>query len=94
MRPPPRGGAVFRPRFTLTILYFFGFLLLFCLAVAAPALYEVLQSAPPGPEQQTLAREAARRAVGPRLPIAALAALAATAVGTGARLLPGLRERR
>ncbi len=91
---PPRGGATFRPRFTLTILYFFAFLLLFCMAVAAPALTEVLQSTPPGPEQEAIAREAARRAVGPRLPIAALAALVATAIGLYARLLPGFRHPR
>ena len=94
MRIPPRGGATFRPRFTLTILYFFAFLLLFCAALAAPALLEVLRSMPPGPEQEAAAREAARRAVAPRLPIAALAALATTAVGLVARLLPGLRKPR
>jgi hypothetical protein len=89
--PPPRGGAAFRPRFTLTILYFFALLLLFCAAVATPALLEVLRSTPPGPEQEAIAREAARRAVGPKLPIAALAALVATAIGARARILPGLR---
>jgi len=91
---PPRGSATFRPRFTLTILYFFAFLLLFCLAVAAPALYEVLRSTPPGPEQEAIAREAARRAVGPRLPIATLAALVATGIGIYARVLPGVRAAR
>jgi hypothetical protein len=90
---PPRAGAAFRPRLTLTIVYFFAFLLLFCLALAAPALREVLESMPPGPEQEVAAREAARRAVGPRLPIAALAALATTAIGVSARLLPGFRRR-
>lgn len=92
MMPPPRSGAAFRPRFTLTILYFFAFLLLFCAALAAPALLEVLRQLPPGPEQENAAREAARRAVGPRLPIAALAALATTAVGVVGRLLPGFRR--
>ena len=92
---PPRGGATFRPRFTLTILYFFAFLLLFCAALAAPALLEVLRSVPPGPEQEAAAREAARRAlVTPRVPIAALAALATTALGIVARILPGLRRLR
>jgi hypothetical protein len=92
MMLPSRSGAAFRPRFTVTILYFFAFLLLFCAAFAAPALLEILRSMPPGPEQESAAREAARRAVGPRLPIAALAALATTAVGTVARLLPGARS--
>ena len=91
---PPRGSATFRPRFTLTILYFFAFLLLFCAAIAAPALHQVWQSVPPGPEQEAIAREAARRAVGPRLPIAALTALVETGIGIYARLLPGFRQRR
>jgi len=91
---PPRGGATFRPRFTLTILYFFAFLLLFCAALAAPALTEVVRTTPPGPEQEAIAREAARRAVGPRLPIAALAALVATAIGIYTRVLPGFRAAR
>jgi hypothetical protein len=90
---PPRGGATFRPRFTLTILYFCAFLLLFCAALALPALFEVWRTLPPGPEQEAAAREAARRAVGPRLPIAVLAALATTAIGLAARVLPGLRGR-
>jgi hypothetical protein len=91
MMLPPRGGAAFRPRFTLTIVYFLAFLLLFCAAVAAPALLEILRSVPPGPEQEAAAREAARHAVAPRLPIAALAALATTAIGIATRILPGLR---
>jgi hypothetical protein len=94
MPPPPRGRAVFRPRFTLTILYFSAFLLLFGLAAAAPALVEVLRTTPPGPEQEAIAREAARRAVGPRLPIATAAALVATGIGIYARLLPGFRAQR
>jgi hypothetical protein len=88
----PRRGTAFRPRLTLTIVYFFAFLLLFCLALAAPALHDVWRSMPPGAEQEAAAREAARRAVGPRLPIAALAALATTAIGVAARLLPGFRQ--
>ena len=91
MMLPPRGGAAFRPRFTLTILYFFAFLLLFSAALVAPALLAVLHGMPPGPEQEAAAREAARVALGPRLPIAALAALATTAVGVVARVLPGFR---
>jgi hypothetical protein len=91
---PPRGSATFRPRFTLTILYFFGFLLLFCAAIAAPALYQVWQSVPPGPEQEAMAREAARRSLSARVPLAALAALVATGVGIYARVLPGFRAAR
>jgi hypothetical protein len=93
---PPRAGAAFRPRFTLTIVYFFAFLLLFCAALAAPALYEVSQAIPGGPDPDAAAYdagyEAARRVVGPRVLLAALAALATTAVGVSARLLPGFRR--
>ena len=91
---PPRGGATFRPRFTLTILYFFAFLLLFCGAFAAPALVDVLRATPPGPEQEAVAREAARRALDARVPLAALAALVVTGIGIYARLLPGFRGAR
>jgi len=94
MLAPRRGGATFRPRFTLTLLYFFAFLLLFAFALAVPALLEVLRSTPPGPEQQAIAREAARRAVGPRLPIAAFAALVVTGIGICTRALPGFRGAR
>jgi hypothetical protein len=94
MMLPPRGGTAFRPRFTFTILYFFAFLLLFCAAFAAPDLLGVLRTMAPGPEQEAAAREAARRAVAPRLPIAALAALATTAIGVATRLLPGFRTPR
>jgi len=91
---PPRGGTAFRPRFTFTILYFFAFLLLFSAAFAAPDLLGVLRTMAPGPEQEAAAREAARRAVAPRLPVAALAALATTAIGVATRLLPGFRTPR
>jgi hypothetical protein len=40
------------------------------------------------------ARAAARRAVGPHLPIAVLAALVVTGIGIYARLLPGFRAAR
>jgi len=46
-RPP-----TFRPRFTLSLLYLFGFFLLYCLLFVAPELYEVMQNVPTGPEQE------------------------------------------
>ena len=85
---------MFRPRFTLTILYLAGFFLLYCVALAAPVLLEVARSVPPGPEQQAASFDAARAAMGPRLPIALAAAVATTALGIVARVLPGLRRPR
>ena len=58
MTHPARGGAVFRPRFSLTILYFAGFFLLYCAGLAAPVLLDVWRSMPPGPEQQAASFDA------------------------------------
>jgi hypothetical protein len=88
---PQGGGAVFRPRFTLTILYFAGFFLLYAAALVAPALLEVARSVPPGPAQETASYDAARAALSARMPIALVAALATLALGIFARVLPGLR---
>jgi fructose-specific phosphotransferase system IIC component len=85
------GGAVFRLRSTLTLLYLFAFVVLYCLAIAAPAMLDILRSLPPGPEQEAAAREAVRSAVGPRLLAAVVAAVITTAVAARARILPGLR---
>ena len=84
---------MFRPRFTLTILYFAGFFLLYCAGLAAPVLLDVWRSMPPGPEQQAASFDAVRAAIGPRIPITLVAALATTALGIVARVLPGLRRR-
>jgi hypothetical protein len=85
-RPP-----TFRPRFTLSLLYLFGFFLLYCLILVAPELYEVLRNVPTGPEQEQAAQEAARRAIQPRLPFALAAALVTTVVAARAGWLPGMR---
>ena len=86
-RPP-----TFQPRFTLSLLYLFGFFLLYCLLLVAPELHEVMQNVPTGPEQQQAAQEAARQAVRPRLLYALAAALATTVVAPRAGWLPGLRR--
>jgi hypothetical protein len=91
--PSRGGGAVFRPRFTLTILYFAGFFLLFCAGLAAPAMLEVWRSTAPGPAQQAASFDAVRASLGPQIPIALAAAFVTTAVGIAARVLPGLRRR-
>jgi hypothetical protein len=87
-RPP-----TFQPRFTLGIFYLFGFFVLFCLIAVAPELYAVLESVPPGPELEEAAREATRRAIRPRFPVALGAALLTTFVASRAGWLPGMRKR-
>ena len=80
-----------RPRFTLMILYLFGFFFLYCFLLVAPALWEVLTSLPPGPEQEEAARRAAKETIQPRLWIAVVAAVVTAGVGIHRGLLPGTR---
>jgi hypothetical protein len=91
--PPPRlqrrPRPEMRPRFTLLMLYLFVFFFAFCLILVGPALWEVLQSMPPGPEQEAAAKEAARRAASGKLLIAFGLAVAATGIGAYRGWLPG-----
>ena len=90
-QPPysSRPRATFQPRFTIGLSYGVAFFLLYCLLLAAPVLIEVANSVPPGPEQQEAAARAAKEAVQSRLWIAGVAALATTAMGIRAGVLPG-----
>lgn len=89
-QPPPRPRrATLKPRFTLSLLYFFIFFMLYCLLLVSPALFEVARTMPPGPEQQEIAREVAKEAIQPRLWMAALAAIVTTGLGLYAGVLPG-----
>jgi ABC-type phosphate transport system permease subunit len=88
-RRPPR--ATFQPRFTIGLLYVVAFFLLYSLLLAAPALFEVANALPPGPEQQEAASRAAKEAVQSRLWMAGVAALVTTAIGIRAGVLPGTR---
>ena len=92
--PRRRPPQVFRPRFTVGLLYVFALFFLFCLMIVAPALYEVWQTVPPGPEQEAAAERMARAAVAPRLHVAFIAAVIVTAVGAHTGALPGLRAPR
>jgi hypothetical protein len=98
-RPPPpvyyrkKGGATFEPRFTLGVLYLFGFFFVYCLLLVAPALLQILATVPTGPEQEAAARVAAQEAVQPRLWIAAAASALSTILGAHYRVLPGMRSR-
>ena len=86
-------GATFQPRFTLSILYLFGFFFLYCLLLIAPSLLEVLQTVPPGLEQQDAAQQVAHEVVRPRLWIAAVLSALTTVLGAHYRILPGLQSR-
>ena len=96
---PSRRGAqpVFRPRFTLTILYLAFFFFLFGLLFALPELVQEARDLGPGPDELTpeelgRARDTAREALrGGRLFVALGLAVVAPGLGSYARLLPGLR---
>ncbi len=84
-------GTTFQPRFTLGILYLFGFFSVYCLLLIAPSLLEVLETVPTGPEQQQAAEEVAREVMRPRLWIAVLLSAMSTVLGAHYRVLPGMR---
>lgn len=93
----PSRRPVFRPRFTLTLLYLAFFFFLFAMVFALPDLLEGARSLGPGPEDLTpeelaRARETTREALrGGRLLVALALAVIATGLGSYARVLPGLR---
>jgi hypothetical protein len=70
-----------------------AFFFVYCFALAGPALWEVLQNVPPGPEQQEIAARAAQQAVQSRLWIALVAAVVTTGFGMAKGLLPGTAPR-
>ena len=80
-----------RPRFTLMMLYLFAFFFTFCLILVGPALFEVLQTVPPGPEQEEAARLAAQEAAQGKLGLAFALAVAAVGLGSYSGWLPGTR---
>jgi TctA family transporter len=89
--PSRRRAPPFQPRFTIGLIYLVLFFALYCLLLAAPALIEVANTVPPGPEQQEAAERAAKEAVQSRLWMAGLAALVTTALGIRTGVLPGTR---
>jgi hypothetical protein len=84
----------FQPRISLGIVYTIVLFFVYCLLFTAPALYEVLNSMPPGPEQEEMAKQVARQVVRPRLPLAFGAGALTTLLGVYLRVLPGFRRRR
>jgi hypothetical protein len=89
---------VFRPRFTLTLVYVACFFVLFGLIFALPDLLQGARDLGPGPQELTSeeldqARDIARNALrGGRLLVALALAVIATGLGAYARVLPGLKE--
>ncbi len=81
----------FRPAAVLSLFYFAGFFMLFGMLLVFPELMRVLESTPPGPEQQKAAEELVHAVFRPRLPFAVALAIAATAAGIWFKALPGLR---
>jgi hypothetical protein len=94
-RPPyyRKVGTTFRPRFTVSLLYLFGFFFLYCLLLVAPSLWEVFRTVPPGPEQQAAAQQVAHEVIRPRLWIAVALSAVTTVLGAHYRILPGIAPR-
>ena len=90
--PPRRRAPTFRPRFTIGIAYLVGFFFLYAIILLIPALTDVLASVPPGPEQEEIAKDIARRTFQPLLPTAVGLSLISTLLGAYFEVLPGLRE--
>ena len=87
-------GPTFQPRFSLGLVYLFGFFFLFCMLLIAPSLIEVLQTVPTGPEQEEAAAKVAKEVIQPRLWIAFGLSSLTTVLGAHFRVLPGFRENR
>ena len=90
-QPRRRAQAGPRPFFTLAIVYIFGFFFLYAVAFVAPAMFEVLNSMPPGPEQQAAAEQATYEAAEGRMDLAFLLSLVTVVLGVWSGKLPGFR---
>ena len=82
--PPP-----FRPRFTIGLVWFALFVVLFELLQVLPSLIELLGTMEPGAAQQAAAERLVREESNLRLSVAL--ALAATALGSWLGVLPGTK---
>lgn len=90
LRPRP----VMKPRFTLGLLYLFGFFFVYCFILIAPELAQLVR--PAGPEDEEAMKQAAaavaREAAGPRLLVAFLLAVGSVGIGMYRGILPGTSE--
>jgi hypothetical protein len=75
----------------LGLLYFAALFFVFGLLLVLPELGHVMETIPPGPEQQAAAQKAVHEAIRPRLPFAMVLALVTTGAGAYFRFLPGFR---
>jgi hypothetical protein len=91
--PPRRRPASFpRPFASLAIVYIFGFFFVYALAMVVPALIEVMNTVPPGPELERAAENAAYEAAQGRMGLAFLLSLATVVLGVWTQKLPGLKR--
>jgi len=89
--PPRSSTPLFRPRFTLGLVYFALFFFFYCGFIVLPALIEIAWEVSFGPELQELAEYVAREQLRGKTSYVALAALLTLGLGSYARILPGLR---
>jgi len=88
-RPPRRNPPPFRPRFTIGLAYLVAFFLLFCFLQVLPDLMALIETVPPGPEQEAAATQIMRERV--NLLLAVVLSLGATSLGSYYSVLPGMR---
>lgn len=88
-----RRKPVFRPSFTLALMYLAVLFLVYAFLLVMPELVAVLRDVEPGPDQQEIAQRAAREAFGPKLPWALGLALATLGLGAWLQVLPGISRR-
>ncbi len=100
MSAPPRQtrSVPFRPHFTLLLLYFFGFFVLFCFVLVLPQMIDAASQLPPGSgeltaEEKEIGAAVAREALSGRIPFALVAAIVTVAAGAYTGVLPGIRKR-
>ena len=95
-----RSRPVFRPRFTLMIVYLAAFFVLYGLLFALPDLLQAAAELPPGPEELTpeeleQARGVAAQALsGGKIQLALMASVVTVGLAAWQQALPGLREPR
>ncbi|MGH7288330.1 MAG: hypothetical protein ACREI8_09970 [Myxococcota bacterium] len=93
----PRRSTVFKPRFTIVLLYVAGFFLLYAMLFALPDLVAGARELGPGPEELTseeMARAqqiASNALAGGKVLIALVASLATVGIGIWRDVLPGVR---
>ncbi len=93
----PRRTPVFKPRFTIVLLYVAGFFLLYAMLFALPDLVAGARELGPGPEELTpeeMARAqqiASNALAGGKVLIALVASLATVGIGIWRNVLPGVR---